>query len=86
MLVEDNAEELEAPYPDIPAEIPRVVLESHLPATIPADNNPSREVETNKDRARIAAPNANFGPIETAIVDGHSAVEAPANGKEEHQR
>ena len=54
------------------------MLESHLPATTPSDDKRPREM-TNEDRARAAAANANFGPMEAAIARGHPAAAPVVN-------
>ena len=64
-LIEDNVIEQEpepAPYPDIPAEFPGVQLERDQPAVTP-DAEPTEE-----ELADAAARNADFGPIEEALM------------------
>jgi len=69
-LIDCNALEPEpiAPFPDIPAEMPRVALESHVPATtdvVPAE--PSKDACANA-ACLAAIANTNFGPCEQAIL------------------
>ena len=79
-LIEDNAVEPEAPYPDIPAEMPGVLTEEQVPAVETPDAGPQNEGEApdERERADAAARNANFGPGVAAIVGDGVAGRAQA--------
>ena len=62
-LMADNAVEPEAPYPDIPAEMPGVRIATDLPVTA-LDPVPE---ESEHDCTDVAAASANFGPQDNII-------------------
>ena len=68
-LVDDNAEEPEAPYPDIPAETPWILMEGDIvtPAVEP-EAGTMRTTRYTESRASEAARNATFGPHEADIL------------------
>ena len=73
VLIEDNAPEVEAMHPDIPAKIPGVGLESgysHLAVTQAIEEPEQPEEPTIKYQAAAAAANANFGPREVENLRG----------------
>ena len=68
-LVDDNAEEPEDPYPNIPAETPGILMEEDVltPAVEP-EANTRRTTRSMESRASEAARNANFGSHEAYIL------------------
>ena len=65
----DNAlEPEEAMYPNVPAEVPGVVLEAHVPA-VSTPPTPTRE-DIMETRAGLAAENTDFGPRILEINNG----------------
>lgn len=78
-LIEDNAVEdpPSPPFPDIPAEMPGVDLESDVPAVTPvAPVAPSTDAQDAAARA-AALHHANFGPRELAVLE-IAGVDRPA--------
>jgi hypothetical protein len=69
-LIDDNAIEPEhpAPFPDIPAEMPGVDLETNIPAVTEKQGTDAEERHQNETRAR-ALENANLGPRDLAVLD-----------------
>ena len=83
-LIEDNAVEPEAPYPDIPAEMPGVMTEEQVPAIAGPEGVTwgEDEIFEKQDQADAAARNADFGPAIAAIVGNRIADQAQAREAE----